>query len=91
MRKWKISEAKAKLSKLIELGHQEPQMIVNRDNPVAVLIGIEDYNKFEEFQQETSKPSVKELLTEIREINFKEDDLELTSRIDRLVPEFEDE
>ena len=91
MKKWKISEAKAKLSKLIELGHQEPQMILNRDNPVAVLIGIEDFNKFEKFQQENCKPSVNELLKELREINCKEDDLELPPRTDRPFPNFEDE
>ena len=90
MNKWKISGAKAKLSKVIELGHKEPQMIVNRDNPVAVLMGIEDFNKFEEFQQKTSKPSVQELLSELQEINRNEDDLDLPLRTDRLVSEFEE-
>ena len=90
MKKWKISEAKAKLSKLIELGHQEPQMIMNRDSPVAVLIGIEDFNKFEEFKQKASKPSIEELLGELREINRKEEDLDIPPRADRPLAKIED-
>ena len=91
MKKWKISEAKAKLSELIELGHKEPQIIMNRDNPVAVLISIEEFNKFEEFQQTSCRPSVGELLTELQEINLEEDDLVTEPREDRPVPNFGDE
>ena len=90
MKKWKISEAKAKLSELIELGHEEPQMIMNRNNPVAVLIGIEDFHKFVEFQQKACKPSLWELLTELQEINSEEDDLVIELREDRPVPGFEE-
>ncbi len=91
MNKWKISEAKAKLSEIIECGHREPQIIVNRDKPVAVLVSIEDFTKFEELQQKSRKPSVRDLLLELRKINQQEGDLELRPRQDRLVSLLEDE
>ncbi len=91
MNKWKISEAKAKLSEVIECGCREPQIIVNRDKPVAVLVSIEEFNKFNEFQQESRKLSIKELLMEIRKINDQEGDLELSPRRNRHVPVLEKE
>ena len=91
MNKWKISEAKARLSEVIECGCREPQIIVNRDKPVAVLVNIDDFRKFEEFQRELRKPSIKELLVEIRKISDHESDLELSPRQDRLVPVLEEE
>lgn len=46
--RWSIALAKAELSKVVRRAQREPQVIENRGEPVAVMIGIEEYRRSEE-------------------------------------------
>ena len=69
MKKWKISEAKARFSVVVEEGQKEPQAILNRDRPVAVLMGYAEYEELSRLREEARRPTVSELLDELREID----------------------
>ncbi len=42
---WKIANAKSQFSELISLAEKEPQIVCNRQNPVAVVLSYEEYNR----------------------------------------------
>ena len=81
--KWKISEAKARFSEMVEMGQREPQVIMNRERPVAVLMDLQTFKRFESFEHEQQRPKIGELLMELTEINQQEDDCEVPRRVDR--------
>jgi prevent-host-death family protein len=45
---WKISNAKSQFSELISLAVKEPQIVCNRQNPVAVVLSYEEYNRLKD-------------------------------------------
>lgn len=90
MNEWKISEAKARLSEVVSNCVEEPQVLYNRQKPVAALIDIEEYEAFLAYKQAQQKPTMAEMLDELREINKIEDDFgELPPRVDRPLPDFD--
>ena len=89
MNKWKISDAKARLSEVVALSRNEPQILFNRQKPVAALIGIEQYEKFAAFYREQQKPSISELLVELQQINETEEEMQEPLREDRPMEEFD--
>jgi prevent-host-death family protein len=86
MNKWKISEAKARLSELVAHCVEEPQVLYNRKRPVAALIDMEEYKAFEAFKRSRGTPTMGELLDELEAINHEEADLDPPVRRDRTVP-----
>ncbi|NQY31953.1 MAG: type II toxin-antitoxin system Phd/YefM family antitoxin [Coraliomargarita sp.] len=91
MKKWKISEAKARLSEVVSHCVDEPQVLYNRKKPVAALIDMEEYEQFLEYKKSTKKKTMAELLDELREINKHEPEMdELPPRNDRPMPDFDD-
>src|SRR5688572_23256427 len=42
-RVWNVAEAKAKLSRLLEDAGAEPQVVANRGEEVAVVVGVKAY------------------------------------------------
>lgn len=42
---WKIAEAKAELSRVLRDAQHEPQVIENRGAPVAVVVGVEEFER----------------------------------------------
>jgi prevent-host-death family protein len=46
-RKWKVAEAKARLSELLQEAQRRPQVIENRDREVAIVLGIAEYRELE--------------------------------------------
>ena len=81
--RWKISEAKARFSELVAKGQTEPQIIMNREHPVAVLMDMQSFEQFQLDDQERKRPKVGDLLKEIREINLEEDDCWIPPRVNR--------
>lgn len=71
---WKISEAKARLSELVHACEERPQVLYNRDKPVAAMIGIEHYESFQRMQAKAEQPSMSALLAELATINAEEGD-----------------
>ena len=80
---WKIAEAKQKFSEVVRKASREPQLICNRDQPVAVVIDAGDYRDFEAWR-ERRKPSMAEAIAEIRMICAEGGyELEIPARRDR--------
>lgn len=69
--KWKIAEAKAHFSEVLNLSQTEPQVICYRDKEVGVVIPFKSYQKMLDANKEAEKPTVKSLLAELKEINQK--------------------
>ena len=84
MEKWKISEAKAKLTALLTSCIKEPQIICNREQPVAAVINIKLFEELMQIKKRERRPSIADLLEElasIREIETAE--IEIPDRKDR--------
>lgn len=45
---WSIASAKAELSQLVRRAQRAPQILENRGEPVAVVVAIETYRRFED-------------------------------------------
>ena len=90
MNDWKISEAKARLSEVVSCCVDEPQVLYNRKKPVAALIDMTEYEEFLAYKKAQQKPTMAELLAELREINKVEEDFgELPPRTTRPGPDFD--
>jgi prevent-host-death family protein len=48
---WKVAEAKQRLSELIRLAEKRPQVITNRDTPVAAIVSSSDYAEYMELRE----------------------------------------
>jgi len=52
--RWSIAAAKAELSKVVRRAQREPQVLENRGEPVAVVIGIDEYRSSSEQRARTA-------------------------------------
>ena len=52
---WNIAQAKQHFSEMVKQAAAEPQLIYNRNQPVAAVIGAADYAAFEEWRKIRSK------------------------------------
>ncbi|MBW2318306.1 MAG: type II toxin-antitoxin system prevent-host-death family antitoxin [Deltaproteobacteria bacterium] len=84
MGRWKISEAKAKFTALLESCRKGPQIICNRERPVAVVIDVKLFDEVMELRKTQEKPSIAELLQELQSIQQSEtSEIEMPPRQDR--------
>lgn len=83
MKTWKISEAKACFSEMISSSREQPQILINRNKPVAAIVNIEDFNLFQNLKSEKERPTMAQLIGEIQSICQEEDDLEIPARKSR--------
>lgn len=67
--KWKIAQAKARFSEVLNLSQTEPQVICHRSKEIGVIIPFRYYQKMLDANKEQEKPSMKSLLAELKEIN----------------------
>lgn len=87
MKGWSIAEAKARFSRVVADAVGEPQILYNRGKPVAAVVNYTTYQRMEEKLEVERKPSLRELLEEVRAID-NEADLEVPSRENRKLPEW---
>jgi len=82
---WKMGEAKSHFSDLISQSNAEPQIITDRNNQVAAVIGIEQYNRLTELEKNYClKQTASDLFSQLKEIQAIEPiELEIPERIDR--------
>ena len=85
MKSHRIADAKAKFSELVQDSPKAPQMILHRNRPVAVLVGIEDWNRLHSLDEAAKKRPMADLLDELATINHDEADFEAPVRSDRKV------
>ncbi len=84
MNSWKVAEAKQRFSELLRAAVGEPQTVLNRDRPVAVVIDAAAYEAFEAWRRERQERSLAEAFDELRQISAKEGyRLKLPRRRDR--------
>lgn len=69
---WKIAEAKQQLSKVVRLAQKEPQILSNRDEPVAAVVSMEELARFREWQARSGK-SLDQAFDELRKVAQEED------------------
>ena len=48
--KWSVADAKQRLSELLRTAAKEPQTILSRSRPVAVVVGAEAFEEFKAWQ-----------------------------------------
>jgi len=65
MKTWTIDDAQSHFTEVLESSTQEPQIIAANGEPIAALVDIDLFNDFISFQH---RPSIAELLTELRDL-----------------------
>ncbi len=84
---WNIAQAKQRFSEVVKQAAEEPQLIYNRNQPVAAVIGAKEFAKFQEWRKSQMKPRTladdfAELRKLLKDEGF-ENGLELPPRVDR--------
>lgn len=83
---WKLADAKQHLSRVVRLAREEPQILQNRDEPVAAVVSLADFERFREWQRRNEK-TLAEAFAELRHTAAEEDwELEPSVRTDRMNP-----
>lgn len=84
---WGVAEARSRFSDLLRKAGERPQIILNRDRPVAVVVDATTFEQFEEWRNGNTGPSVSDAFEELREICEAEHySLEIPDREDRANP-----
>lgn len=87
MKTWTLREAQNQFIDLVESCAQEPQILSTHGQPVAAVVDIELFHEFWSFFQTRKRPTIAELIQELRDIQQEEDvELELPERQDRPNP-----
>lgn len=85
--RWKVAEAKQRLSEVIRSAANEPQLIYNRGRLVAAVVDPKTLQAFESWQQKKKGISVADAFAELRRVAAEEGyELELPTRQDRPNP-----
>lgn len=79
---WRIAEAKQQFSEVLRQAADEPQVILNRDQPVAAVIDVETFREFEEWRRERQKPGLAAALAELRKLYSSDEESLLKIPID---------
>ena len=65
---WNVAEAKQRLSELLRTAAKEPQTILSRSRPVAVVIDAEAFEQFKAWQAERRARTLAEAFDELRSL-----------------------
>jgi prevent-host-death family protein len=80
---WKLADAKQQLSKVVRLSQSEPQILQNRNEPVAAVVSVEEYERFREWRDREGK-TLSAAFEELRRIAAEESwELDLPPRGNR--------
>ena len=83
---WTIATTRQQFSELVRVAADEPQVVTNRNQPVAVVIGAELYEEFQRWQQGRRR-TLFEACQELRQICHDEGyELPLAARGNRANP-----
>ncbi len=83
---WRVADAKQRLSEVIRLAEKRPQVIYNRDTPVAAVVSAADLAAFIELREQsrhTLRDAVKEMVEIARDERY---ELPILRRTDRPNP-----
>jgi prevent-host-death family protein len=83
MKTWTLREAQKQFINLVESCSEEPQILSTHGQPVAAIVDIELFHEFWSFFQTRKRPTIAELIKELRDIQQEKDvELELPKRQD---------
>lgn len=89
MKTWRLQDAEEHFSEILHNSIREPQMVIDQDKPLAVVIDINAYRNFVTASSSQYRPTISQLLDELHKIQEIETvEIEIPSRRDRTV-EFE--
>lgn len=80
---WNIAQAKQHFSDVVKQAATEPQIIYNRNTPVAALIAVEDLAEYRTWKEGRKQKTLGEEFAELRQLMINagcEDGLELPPR-----------
>lgn len=84
---WNIAQAKQRFSEVVKQAIQEPQLIYNRNQPVAAVVNADDFAAFEAWRSIQARPrTLADEMAELQQLMQEEgfaDGLELPPRTDR--------
>jgi hypothetical protein len=84
MKTWTLTDAQKQLIDIVEASSQEPQILATHGHPIAAVIDFTLFNELIVFQQTQQRPTIAELIEELREIQQQESiELEIPDRQDR--------
>lgn len=65
---WSVAEAKRRLSELLRTAAKEPQTILSRSRPVAVVVAAETFEEFRAWQTARRARTLAEAFDELRSL-----------------------
>ena len=71
--KWSVAEAKQRLSELLRTAAKEPQTILSRSRPVAVVIDPDTFEEFQAWQAAGQARTLAEAFEELRSLAAADD------------------
>jgi prevent-host-death family protein len=81
---WKIAEAKKHFSKVLQEVKESPQIIYNRNTPVAVVITPNEFEEYKNFKQEHQQENIADFFKQLRSICAEEQyEIVVPERTDR--------
>jgi hypothetical protein len=85
MKAWKTNEVKEHFAEILNYCYQEPQLVYEKDNPIAVIIDIRLFKELVGQQHRKTRPSMRQLLDEIHSIVVDDSfEISIPKRSDRL-------
>ena len=89
-----MSDAKDRLPEIFRLCLKEPQIVYDQNQPIGVIVDVKYFNEFMNSHDSLHRPTITELLDELREIHKLESvEIDVPPRQDRpnILIEDEDE
>lgn len=65
---WKIAEAKKHFSQVLQEVKESPQIIYNRNTPVAVVITLNEFEEYEKYKQEHQQENIADFFKHLRSV-----------------------
>jgi prevent-host-death family protein len=85
--KWRVAQAKQNFSELLRRAAREPQVILNRDHPVAIVMAGKTFEEFTAWSESRKSRPLADVLGEAAKICEEEDyTFEAPERLDRANP-----
>jgi len=72
MRTWTVTDVKDHFAEIIRACLQEPQFVYDQNKPVSAVVDIKFFNQLMNLRARQARPTIAELLDELREIHKSE-------------------
>ena len=84
MRTWTVTDVKDRFAEIMRASLQEPQIVYEQNKPVSVVVDVNFFNQLMNLRARQDRPTIAELLDELREIHKSEPvEIETSARQDR--------